>query len=78
MRQLFKFIFGNMEKDDEEKLKEITKNNGMEMTEKSNNYDMSNALQLIDQLKKEILDCGNSTLVDSISDEQEIVEVRID
>jgi len=78
MRQLFKFIFGDMEKNDEEKLKEITRKNGMEMTEKSNNCDMSNALQLIDQLKKEILDCGNSTLVDSISDEQEIVEVRID
>jgi len=80
MRQLFKMLFGNMEKEDKAKLRELNETK-LEMTKKPNyasNYDMTNALQLIDDLKKELMDCSNSTLVDEVPDEQEIVEVRID
>lgn len=82
MRQLFKMIFGPMDKEDNEKLEELNKMKEMEMGEikdiKQRNYNISNALNLIDQLKKEILDCGNCTLVDEFPYEQEIVEVRSD
>ncbi|OUM56994.1 hypothetical protein PIROE2DRAFT_18162 [Piromyces sp. E2] len=83
MRQLFKMIFGSMEEEDNKKKKEMNNMRDMEMAVKMNensikHYDTTNALQLIEQLKKEIMDCGNSTLVDESLEEQEIVEVRID
>jgi len=81
MRQLFKMIFGPMEEEDQKKMNEMEKIRDMEMAKTNDNsskhYDITNALQLIDQLKKEIIDCGNSTLVDESPEEQEIVEVCI-
>ncbi|ORX87614.1 hypothetical protein BCR32DRAFT_240097 [Anaeromyces robustus] len=87
MRKLFKLLFGFTE-GEEEKSKNLKDNDQTKknMTEIKNidkdgnlNFNMTKTLQLIDQLKKEIMECSNNTLIeDTMINEQEIVEVQID
>jgi len=79
IRQLFKMIFGpQQQSQDQNNEKRKIDDEKSEMTERATVADINNALQIIEQLKKDLLDAGNSTVVESIPEEKEIIEVNID
>jgi len=78
LRNLFKFIFGSMEKKNKSELQELEKSE-MKNIKIKKNEDISNKRQYENQMKEETIDISNSTLVDEMQEEEEkeIVEVVI-
>ncbi|OUM62988.1 hypothetical protein PIROE2DRAFT_61542 [Piromyces sp. E2] len=84
IRQIFKILFGGQQQQKqkqqsmEENKKVPSETASPDMTEKATTEDINNALKLIEQLRRDLLnDGGNTTVVESLPEEREIVEVDI-